>query len=133
MNASAADVIFAIVEKESGHHIGNITINSISWIDGTGELGTFVGDKEFWGRSYGTEAKSLVLDYAFQRLGLRKITSGHVMGNEASIKANLGLGFREEGLMKKQFFIDGQYLDIVRLGLFREDFCKFSTKAPKKA
>ena len=67
-----------------------------------------------------------MIDYAFQRLGLRKITSGDVIGNVARIKGNPGLGFQEEGVFKKQFFIDGRYSDIVWLGLFSQGFQKLS-------
>jgi methionyl-tRNA synthetase len=42
----------------------------------TGDTGLFIGRKEFWGKGLAFEAWYLVIEYAFNRLGLRKIIAG---------------------------------------------------------
>ena len=113
---------FAIVDEATNLHIGNITLHSIDWVHRTAEMGTMIGNKEFWGKGYATEARSLLITCAFSRWGLRKITVGNVEGNQASISSNKKLGFQEEGLLREQVLVDGEYRDVIRMGLLRHEF-----------
>lgn len=119
-------VAFAIVDKTTNQHIGNVTLYDINWVDRTAEWGTMIGRKEYWGKGYGTEARRLMIGYAFQRLGLRKITAGNVADNVASIESNKKLGFKQEGLLREQVWADGKFHDVVRLGLLRRDWLEVS-------
>ncbi|HEY2345029.1 MAG TPA: UDP-4-amino-4,6-dideoxy-N-acetyl-beta-L-altrosamine N-acetyltransferase [Xanthomonadaceae bacterium] len=65
------------------------------------------------GRSLG----EATLAYAFDDLGLHKLSGEVLAFNEASLKFHRHLGFREEGLMVEQHFGDGRYHDVVRFGL----------------
>ena len=46
--------------------LGSISLKDINWINRSAELGIFIGDKEFRGKGYGTEAIQLLLDYGFR-------------------------------------------------------------------
>jgi len=127
---STTDLVFAIVDKETNQHIGNVTLNRIDWIHRTGDTGLMIGRKDFWGKGYAFEAWSLLIDYAFQRLGLRKIIAGAIADNAASVVTLEKLGFKLEARFRREYFIDGEYRDAVRLGLFREEFYKSSGTAP---
>lgn len=122
---STTDLIFAIVDTTTDQHIGNVTINRINWINRTADTGLIIGKKEFWGKGYAFEAWSLVLEYAFQRLGLRKIIAGAIVDNAPSITILKKLGFKIEGTFRQEFLVDGEYKDGVRLGLLREEFYKY--------
>jgi RimJ/RimL family protein N-acetyltransferase len=122
---STTDLIFAIVDTETDQHIGNVTLNRINWINRTADTGLIIGKKAFWGKGYAFEAWSLVLEYAFQRLGLRKIIAGAVVDNVTSITILKKLGFKIEGTFRQEFLVDGEYKDGVRLGLLREEFYKY--------
>jgi RimJ/RimL family protein N-acetyltransferase len=121
---SKTDLIFAIVDLETEKYIGNVTLNRISWIHRTADTGLMIGQKEFWGKGYAFEAWSLIIEYAFQRLGLRKIIAGAVDKNAASIVVLKKLGFKVEGTFRQEFLVDGEYRDAVRLGLLQEEFYK---------
>jgi RimJ/RimL family protein N-acetyltransferase len=121
---SKTDLVFAIVDRETDQHIGNVTLNRINWIHRTADTGLMIGRKEFWGRGYAFEAWHLLVEYAFQRLGLRKIIAGAVADNIASIVTLEKLGFKIEGTFRKEYLMDGEYQDAMRLGLLREDFYK---------
>jgi RimJ/RimL family protein N-acetyltransferase len=122
---STTDLIFAIVDTTTDQHIGNVTLNRINWINRTADTGLIIGKKEFWGKGYAFEAWSLVLEYAFQRLGLRKMIAGAVVDNTASISILKKLGFKIEGTFRQEFLVDGEYKDGMRLGLLREEFYKY--------
>ena len=122
------NVVLAITLKERGEHIGNVGLHSINWKNRVATLGIVIGNKKHWGNGIGTEAIKLILQYAFRTLNLRKINSVVVEGNKGSLIIHDRNGFKVEGAHKKEHFIDGEYRDLILLGVFRSD-CK---KAQKK-
>lgn len=116
------DLIFAIIDKVTEFHIGNVTLNHIQWVHRTADTGLMIGRKEFWGLGYAREAWTLVIDYAFRRLGLRKVIAGAIAENAASIRTLQKLGFRAEGVLRKELLADGEYRDVLRFGLFAGEF-----------
>ena len=118
------NVIFAIIDGETDKHIGNIKLGPINWITRISPLGIMIGNKDFWGKGCGTEAIRLVLDYAFKRLNLHKVTAGMAAIHQASIKAFQKAGFEIEGQAKSQFSVDGEYCDSLYIGITKEDFLK---------
>ena len=129
----ATDLIFAIVDRKTERHIGNVTLNHINWIVKTADTGLIIGRKEFWGKGYAFEAWTLLLEYAFERLGLRKIIAGAVDSHAGSLAVLKKLGFRVEGVLRGEFLMDAAYHDVVRMGIFREEFYKFAPAVPVAA
>ena len=119
---SKTDRIFSMIDQETGQHIGNVAINRIRSIHGTADTGLMIGRKEMWGRGYAFEAWSLILEYAFRALGVRKMIAGAVTANKASIATLRKLGFKQEGRFRQEFFVNGVYEDVVRFGLFKEEW-----------
>jgi ribosomal-protein-alanine N-acetyltransferase len=130
---SADDVLFAIVERGSEAHIGNVTLNHINWIRRSADTGILIGRKDLWGKGYGFEAWSLAIAYAFTRLGLRRITAGAVDLNGGSIAALKKLGFIHEGTLRQHALVDGEYRDSLMFGLLREEFSPVSSDVSSQA
>lgn len=120
--SSQTDLILAVVDQQSDQHLGNITLNRIDWINRKADTGLIIGKAEFRGRGYAFEAWSLLLDYAFRRLGLHKVTAGAIVDNTACIEVLKRLGFQVEGTFRSEILIDGEYKDVVHLGLLQEEF-----------
>ena len=115
-------VILAIVTVDGDHHIGNIGLHRINWQNRFATTGTVIGEKDYWGKSYGTDAKMQLLHWAFHEMNLRKICSSVIAYNERSLKYSLHCGYQEEGRLKEHFFREGQYWDEILLAIFRDDF-----------
>ncbi|MCL6649954.1 MAG: pseudaminic acid synthase [Chloroflexi bacterium] len=113
---------FAIIERASGQHIGNVTLNHIDPVHRTADTGLLIGEKSFWGQGLAYEAWGLLLAYAFDRLNLHKVVAGAIAENRASIRTLEKLGFRPEGRFRAEKWVEGRYVDTVRLGLLREEF-----------
>jgi RimJ/RimL family protein N-acetyltransferase len=79
---------------------------------------------EFWRKSYAFEAWSLLLEYAFEALGLRKIIAGAVVDNVPSMAVLDKLGFQVEGTLRQEFVMNGECRDAVRFGLLKHEFYK---------
>ncbi|MBI2120440.1 MAG: GNAT family N-acetyltransferase [Parcubacteria group bacterium] len=122
LQKSDNDVVLAIISKENHAHIGNIGLHRIDWINRRGTTGALIGEKEYWAKGYGTEAKLLLLKHAFDTLGLEKICS-NVFSNNPRSKAYLEkTGYREEGCRRRHFLVDGKKVDDYIMAIFREDF-----------
>lgn len=115
-------VFFAIIEKETNKHIGNIKLGPINWINRMSNYGLMLGDKDSWGKGYAQESFILLLKYAFERLNLHKIWDMAATSNIASIKANQKVGFIIEAELKEHTFKNGKYEDVVVLSLLAKDY-----------
>ena len=54
--------------------------------------GILTGEEDYWAKEYATDAIRLVVDYAFRKLNLRKLTAGAYAINQASVRAFLKAG-----------------------------------------
>ncbi len=119
---SRTDVLFAIVAKETGLHIGNIKLGSINWVHRFADLGIMIGDKQYWAKGCGQEACSLLLKYAFGSLNLNKVTLGVYGNHETAIKAYEKVGFQIEGRITGLLNFEGRYVDKVIMGISQQQF-----------
>lgn len=126
------DIIFAI-ETLDGALIGTMGLHGINWKDKTATTGAMIGEKEYWGKGYGTDAKMILLDYALNTLNLRKICSSVLSYNKRSLRYNLHCGYKIEGVRKKQMFKSGRYRDEIILGVFKKDWLPYWRKYKKMA
>jgi ribosomal-protein-alanine N-acetyltransferase len=117
-------MLLGIFLKQKDRHIGNITLHQIDWRNKFGEIGIMIGDKISHGKGYASEAISLIVDHAFNKLNLRKVYTGMVQGNEASKRAFEKVGFKMEGILKEHFYLNGEYLDCYRMGLLAKEYRK---------
>jgi len=120
--SSPNDCMFAIYRLDEEKFIGTLKIGHIDWRTGVCDLGIMIGDPESRGHGYSYEAVNLGCDYAFRILSLRKITGGTYSDNTPMIKAFLNAGFIEEGRKRMELLVEGEYLDHVLFGLFKEEF-----------
>ncbi len=118
---SQTEVVLAI-EVIGGPFIGTMGLHKINWVNRTATTGTAIGNKDYQGKGFGTDAKMILLDYAFNTLGLRKINSAAIAFNARSIGFNTHCGYKEEGRLKDQIYCDGEYHDEVLLAVFKEDW-----------
>lgn len=111
MNKKNDNCIFGIFLKNNNEHIGNIKIGNINQIHRHAEIGLIIGDKNIWGKGYGTESINLATKYAFEEINLNKLFAGIYSNNIASYKAFLKAGYREVGILKKHRFYKGNFID----------------------
>lgn len=74
------------------------------------------------GSGYGKEALSLVIDYVFRVYAHPAVGAGVYEFNEASQNLLTSLGFSEEGRIRKDRFVDGDYVDTIQYGLLRTEW-----------
>lgn len=110
-----SDVVLGIVTKHDGKLIGTIGLHRIDHVHGTAVTGTIIGDKSCWGKGYGTEAKMLLLDFAFNRLNLHSIRSDVIAYNGRSLAYGKKCGYEEVGRLPEWIHRNGVRHDLVIL------------------
>lgn len=110
------------IETLEGTLIGTMGLHQISWRDRIATTGALIGEKEYWGKGYGTDAKMTLLNFAFNSANLRKICSSVIAFNTRSLQYNLNCGYQIEGRRRKQFFRNGRYWDEILLAVFKKDW-----------
>lgn len=119
MAKNPTDIVFVIETRADNKPIGTIGLHNINWVDRNATTGTVIGDENFRNKGYATEAKLLLLKYAFDAIGLHKIHSRAFVKNLASRKYSEKCGYVEEGVLKEEMFRDGVFEDAVALACFR--------------
>lgn len=116
------DQVFGIALVATGELIGTMGLHRIDWINRTAVTGAWIAAPTQRGKGYGTTAKMLLLDYAFNTLMLRKISSHVFSTNEQSLRYNKKCGYKVEGVFSRQTAVYGGYVDEVCMAVFNEDF-----------
>lgn len=124
LSKSKNDVQLAIVLKEKNVLVGIVGIHKIDWIHRRGDISIVIGDRSHQGEGIATDAISLMVEHAFTKLNLHKLTAGMSSKNKGSTGCFKKNGFVDEGTLRKQFFYKGSYVDELVMGLLREDWEK---------
>jgi len=111
-----------IIETKDGEPVGLIGLLGIDRRHGTAECFCVIGEKKFWGKGIGTEAHSLLIQWAFDELNLHKIWAVVYTNNAAVLKIIEKLGFKVEGTLREEKYIGGKRIDLFRIGLLRNEF-----------
>jgi [ribosomal protein S5]-alanine N-acetyltransferase len=110
-----------VVHRESGRCIGRVGLRGLIWTYQKVESLAYWIDPQYWNQGYATEASYFLCREAFERLGMRRISSQALARNIASLKVLRKLGFVEEGRERAAVCVKGTCMDMVLLGLLRKE------------
>lgn len=88
----AAGTQYAFVMLDDGGLVGHISLKNVDRERGEAEVGYWVG-RPYWGRGYASEAVRLVVAFAFEELGLRRLYAHVLAHNPASARVLEKIGF----------------------------------------
>lgn len=111
-----------IIETQQNTAVGIVGLSGISSVHRAAEIYLVIGQKEFWGKGVMLEAECLLIDWAFSSLGLEKIWAEARSENVASVITMRKIGFQIEGTLRCDKIVDGRRIDVLRLGLLKNDF-----------
>lgn len=116
------DCVTGYDHKNGDIHIGNVSIQSIDYINRTGEFAVVIGEKNYWNQGYTTEAARFLFAHAFDKLNLHRIWLGAAITNTGMRKVAGKLHMYEEGRRRKVVFLEGEYQDVIEFGILREEW-----------
>ena len=97
------DTLFlSILTVSEGRHIGNCAIYDTDLDKGETSIGITIGEREYWGQGYGTEAVKALLDCVFNSMGLRSVKLKTLAENQRARRCFEKCGFQACGNLKER-------------------------------
>ena len=122
-------VLFAVCLRETGEHIGANGVVRLDLIDRTAGTASWFHDVASRNQGYGSEAKQLLLAYAFERLGLHSVTSWVWGPNGRSAAALRKQGYRECGRQFWDGIKNGQYTHAYAFDFLADEWREMTARA----
>jgi len=112
---------FAIELLETGEYIGGCGINECNTTSQVATIGIWLGI-DYQGKGLGQDALKTLCRFIFDEMNIRKIKLTYFAFNQKGLKCYKKLGFKEEGILRKELFRFGEFHDIYIMGMFRNEF-----------
>lgn len=117
VRASAEDRVCSIRAAADGRYLGQVGLHQIFRRSGLARASLIVASRADWGRGYGSAALARLLDLAFFDEGLHKVWLVVFQKNERARRTYERLGFVAEGVLREEYFHEGAWHDMVRMGM----------------
>jgi RimJ/RimL family protein N-acetyltransferase len=118
-------IVFALCCKETGVHFGNASIDEIDWINRNAHFNIMIGIEKYRVLHY-LDVMDVLTKYTFNTLNLNKLCGGTEIPQLPSLHERMG--WKIEGVFKDHNFRDGNYVDVVRVAIFKDDYLKTKSK-----
>lgn len=110
------------MRTKSGVPLGDITLAEILPHHRVAMIGIAIGEPDYWGGGYGTDALLLIVEYAFNWLDYHKLWLSTMSTNRRMQRAAEKAGFHEEARRRRFWLADGQWMDDVMYGMLHEEW-----------
>ncbi len=114
--------LFGLVTLKNGTPIGLLALLNIDRKNKKAEMRKLIGNSEYRGRGFAKEATRLWIDYCLNVFGLKKIYINTLEINIQNISLNRHLGFKIEGVLKNECYIDGKHYDVFRMAYYKNEY-----------
>lgn len=108
-------------EERAVGYVGNVFLFHINRDYHHCQIGITI-KRAAWNRGYAQEMMPAALRYGYQTLGLNKVYLQVFTTNTKAIHLYQKLGFREEGVLRAHYFVNGTYHDMLSLSMLRAEF-----------
>ena len=116
------EFLFLIRTLENDEAIGFIELDGVHWSHGDSYVGIGIGEREYWGKGFGTDAMKVVLRYAFEELNLHRVSLNVFEYNQRAIRSYEKVGFVVEGRERQFMRREGQRWDMIFMGILRAEW-----------
>jgi len=113
---------FAIEALNDNQFIGGCSISGVDWKNSVATIGLFIGNRNYRGKGYGSDALRVLTDFIFMQMNINKIRLIVYSYNESAIKCYEKCGYIIEGVLRKEIFKDNQYYDKISMGLLKAEY-----------
>lgn len=116
------EIRVGICLKDNDELIGLASIIDINWLNRSAHCPSMIGEKSYWGKGLATEARLLLLKFAFYERNFERIWAHVLESNSASIRMCKKCGYKREGILRNSVFKDGRFQNQVLLSILRKEF-----------
>ena len=122
---------FAIVPHGSDTAVGIFQVRSLEPAFGTAEWG-FALASECWGTGMFMDGATLVIDFAFDVLGVHRLEARAALKNGRGNGALRKLGAVQEGVLRRSFLRNGEYLDQALWTILQDEWLQTKTAGVRR-
>jgi RimJ/RimL family protein N-acetyltransferase len=119
--AAGEYVCFAVVPAGTDTAIGIFQVRQLDPSFATAEWGFALGSA-YWGTGVFMDAADLTLRFAFETVGVHRMEARAAIKNGRGSGALAKIGAVREGILRKSFLRNGEYLDQALWSILREDW-----------
>ena len=119
-------LIFMVERARDGVPIGLCCLRNIDRMNGNAELLLGIGEKDMRLAGYGLDLLIVLLDFAYYGLRLQKTYMRISENQPYGLQNALKFGYKPEGHLRNQLFIDGKYINEFFLGMLKSEYEKLS-------
>lgn len=119
---------FVMCRLEDDKPIGTIGLFRVDSVNGNAGIGIGIGEKQLWGRGYGTDAMNALLDFGFGQLRLERMWLEVYDFNVRARRSYEKSGFVLEGTERRAIYKRGQFHDVHLMSILRDEW----TAQPRK-
>lgn len=120
-NTNSEHYSFSVRPLAEDKYIGFLGI----WVDlihREAWVGLGIGERDLWGKGYGSDMMKLCQQYVFDELGVERLSLGVHEYNPRAIRSYEKCGFRIEGRSRKDVLREGRRTDSIWMGILREEW-----------
>lgn len=125
-NSDPNHVYFQIMTKQDQDLIGCCGLHYVDWRLRSAEFGVFLCN-EARGTGCGFDSLKTLFDYGFREMNLHKIWC-EVYDNNVSVKLYRKLGFKDDGIMRDNYFCDGKYGNSIVMSVLEDEWHELQKK-----
>ena len=85
-------------------------------------LGIVIGEKDCWGKGYGTDAMLTLCGFGFTQMNLHRIGLRVFPENQRAVTCYEKCGFEHEGRLREAIFKHGEYRDMLLMSILADEF-----------
>ncbi len=100
---------------------GGVRYHEIDWSNRMTELGYWISEG-FEGKGLVTKTCRVLIDYAFNELGLNRIVISCAAENQKSCAIPEKLGFKQEGILRQSELLQDRFVDMLIYGLLVKEW-----------
>nr|WP_221472831.1 GNAT family protein [Amycolatopsis umgeniensis] len=112
---------YAVLRKEDRVYLGDVVLSDIDEDNRSGAFRIALTGPDVFGKGYGTEATKLLLDYAFDVVGLNRVSLEVFDFNPRARRVYEKAGFVREGLQREALWWEGEWHDVVTMAVLKSD------------
>lgn len=118
--AGKDDFVRFVIEA-GGEVLGDCSLHSIDKHNRFCEVGISLG-KRHWAQGYGQEALGLLVGFAFDHHNMHRVGLQALADDERAVGCYRKVGFVEEGRLRKRDWVDGEYHDVLVMGILEDEW-----------
>lgn len=121
-NSNPEEVLLVIEDRTERKLIGHIGLYKIDYVTKKTEIGILIADDDSRGKGYGTKSTKLMVAYAFDKLGMHKVTAEVLSENAPSIAMFKKCGFSVDGCLRDDVYKNERYYDVLNMSILKDEF-----------